>query len=103
MDALTGNEVQIGGFQIALHSDNIDEAKDDMANKLQHIYKNEKAHKIIRITYRKNRKMIAVNAGSEHILQEQFESYIDEVSRNDYLPIVLQVYCFTSYTPLREA
>lgn len=102
MDALTGNEVQIGAFQIALHTDNIDEAKDEMAEKLRHIFKGETAHKILRITYRKNRKMIAVNAGHEHLMQDRFEEYIDEVIQKDYPPIVLQVYCFTSYTPLKE-
>ncbi|WP_422661654.1 hypothetical protein ACK8P5_26390 (plasmid) [Paenibacillus sp. EC2-1] len=102
MDALTGNETQIGQFQIIVHDDaDIEDVSLELKQKLDEAFGNEPGHRLVRISYQRGHKLAAANATHEHLLYADLEQYIKARMNDDYFPLIFQAHCFVSFSPLK--
>lgn len=97
------NEVQIGAFNIVVHSDY---DKDDLVEmiqlKLKAAYEGELGHKAIRVNHQRGgANTFFINAGYEDTMYNEVTDYVLKVVNKEYAPLSFEFRIFLSYGDLK--
>lgn len=97
---INGKEIQLDGFQIAFHDDDeIKETQEKTLKALQRVFRGESAHKIIRISYQRGSKSFLFNAGFHEEMYNEVMTWMEEIIKREYYPLVFEFRNFVTYDP----
>jgi hypothetical protein len=109
-DPITGNEVQIEGFQQPVieveHGQTLEdvivETTATVRERLQAIFNGEHGHKIVRVHTGYGHKSFLVNAGFEEQMYNDITDYVGKMIKKHGIPVNFVFTNFLSYSPLRR-